>query len=272
MASLAIQQFQTIVYEYYHQHGRHDLLWRQAEADDTFDPYKILVSELMLQQTQVSRVTPKYEAFLACFPCVSDLAKAPLGEVLRIWVGLGYNRRARYLHQAAEQLMANNHGQLPLSQHELMELPGVGFNTAGAIAAYAYNAPVVFVETNIRSVFIHHFFQDGTEIADTEITELVREALDRDNSRLWYWALMDYGSFLKRSIGNVSQASKSYTRQSKFQGSRRQIRGQVIRALQTQSLDQEQLLTLVPDERLQGILADLTHEGLIQDSEGVFRL
>jgi A/G-specific adenine glycosylase len=263
MGTSAIQQFQADVYDYYDQHGRHDLAWRLGEPDGSFDPYKILVSELMLQQTQVVRVTPKYAAFLKQFPTVAKLAAVPLGDVLRVWTGLGYNRRAKYLHLAAQHVMADNAGQFPRTQLELTKLPGVGMNTAGAIMAYAYNEPVVFIETNIRTVFIHHFFHDQTMITDDAIRVLVTDTLDQENPRLWYWALMDYGSHLKRTVGNLSTASTLYTKQSQFQGSRRQIRGQILRLLGNGPLTISQLIDHISDERLMSTLSELVAEGLV---------
>jgi A/G-specific adenine glycosylase len=264
MRSMLIKQFQTIVYEYYGMSGRHDLPWRKSEPDGSFDPYKILVSELMLQQTQVTRVTTKYSEFLSQFPNATTLAAAPLGDVLRAWSGLGYNRRAQFLHRAAQQIVTTGQGRFPRSQLELTQLPGIGTNTAGAIMAYAYNQPVVFVETNIRTVFIHHFFHNQIQIGDTAVLERVMEALDREDPRHWYWALMDYGSHLKRSVGNVNRLSASYAKQSTFHGSRRQIRGQILRALQGNPQRLDQLQARITDERLDAILVQLVAEGLIQ--------
>jgi A/G-specific adenine glycosylase len=217
--------FQELVWNYYHDFGRHDLAWRQPEPDGSFDPYKIMVSELMLQQTQVQRVITKYKEFLALFPDVASLAQAQLGDVLRVWMGLGYNRRAKFLHQSATMVMADFGSVFPTDTAQLVKLPGVGINTAGAIASYAYNQPVVFVETNIRTVIIHHFFNDHTGIADKDILKLVEQTLDHEHPREWYWALMDYGSYLKQTVGNVSRQSKTYAKQSTFAGSKRQIRG-----------------------------------------------
>ncbi len=257
------QAFQKTVREYYKLHARHDLPWRQPEPDGTFDPYKIMVSELMLQQTQVARVIPKYHEFLAKFPTISTLAEAPLAEVLRAWSGLGYNRRAKFLHEAAQQLVREYQGVFPQSILELKQLPGIGANTAGAIVAYAFNQPVVFIETNIRTVFIHHFFHDQTDIADRAIIELVEQTLDRQNPRDWYWALMDYGSYLKQTVGSLNQQSRQYTKQSKFQGSKRQIRGQVIRLLGDSSYTRAELQTAVNDKRLDTVLQELLDEHLI---------
>ena len=286
--------FQKVVWDYFAAHGRHDLPWRLPEADSSFDPYKILVSEIMLQQTQVGRVWPKYEAFLQAFPTVQDLAAAPLGDVLIAWQGLGYNRRAKFLWQAAQRVVNDFDSMFPHTQAELTTLPGVGTNTAGAIMAYAYDAPVAFVETNIRTVFIHHFFQDQTGISDKEILELVKLTLpqegkeqpnkmysilpssDREKplglSRMWYWALMDYGVHLKQSVGNLSRASKSYAKQSAFEGSLRQIRGHVLRLLSDGPRTSEDLAAKITDKRLSSVLQKLEQEELIKHRSNTYGL
>lgn len=261
-------EFRDIVWDYYAKHGR-DLLWRQPEANGSFDPYKILVSEIMLQQTQVTRVTQKYVEFLNAFPSVSHLASASLGDVLRLWSGLGYNRRAKFLWQAANKLVSEYGGQFPSSQKELVGLPGVGVNTAGAICAYAFNQPVVFIETNVRTAYIHHFFADRHDVHDKELVPLIKQTVDKENPREWYWALMDYGSFLKTTVGNVSRSSKHYTKQSTFEGSKRQIRGQVLKLLSSGQLSQAELTAKILDDRLASVLEDLQKEELIlRDNKG----
>lgn len=255
--------FTETVWEYYHEHGR-DMPWRHAEPNGTFDPYKIMVSEIMLQQTQVLRVIPKYEAFLQEFPDVQSLARAPLSKVLGQWSGLGYNRRAKFLHQAAQQIMQQNAGSFPTTLNTLSMLPGIGHNTAAAIMNYAYSQPTPFLETNIRTVYIYHFFAAHPElVTDKELLPLVAETIDQENPREWFWALMDYGSHLKATVGNLSRQSKHYTKQSKFEGSKRQIRGQVLRLLLEQPHTTRKLKQLIPDERLTAVLADLCTEGLI---------
>lgn len=266
------QQFQETVWEYYRAHGRHKLPWRIAEPDGCFDPYKIMVSEFMLQQTQVARAIPKYLTFLQQFPTVDAVAAAPLGQVLRAWSGLGYNRRAKFLQQAAQQLAGVHQGAFPRSPEELTLLPGIGRNTAGAIAAYAFNEPVVFIETNIRTVYLHHFFAKQEAVADKALLMLIAQTLEVEGPREWYWALMDYGSYLKRTAGNPNRLSKSYTRQSAFQGSKRQLRGQVIRVLGKASRTAAQLQKELVDERLALVLVELQREGLIRLQNGRYRL
>jgi len=257
------QEFFTLLWEYYESHGRHDLPWRLPDEHGEFDPYKIMVSEIMLQQTQVNRVIPKYQIFLTHFPTIKALARAPLGDVLRIWQGLGYNRRAKFLWQAAQKVMNDFDGSMPSTEMELMNLPGIGKNTAGAILAYAYNQPAVFIETNIRTVYIHHFFADKQGIDDKELIPIITQTLDTKNPRIFYWALMDYGTHLKQTKGNLNKLSKSYTKQSKFHGSKRQIRGAVIRLLSKGSHTYNDLMNKIQDERLETILEDLVAEGLI---------
>lgn len=257
-----IEGFQQTVLAYYQEYGRHGLPWRRPEADGSFDPYKVLVSEVMLQQTQVPRVVPKFEQFLAQFPSCMVLARAPLAEVLKAWSGLGYNRRAKFLWQAAQKVANDYKGVLPATTAELTALPGVGSNTAGALLAYAYNKPAIFIETNIRTVFIHHFFPGQEQVSDKDIVHLVASALP-DDVRSWYWGLMDYGTYLKQEMGNVSVRSRHYKKQSTFQGSRRQIRGQVLRVLSKGPATFVQLRQQNLDERLPEVLAALVNEGMI---------
>lgn len=222
------RQFIEAVWLFFKESGRSDLPWRQ-----THNPYNVLVSELMLQQTQVDRVIPKYQAFITQWPTLSDLAKAPLSKVLMMWQGLGYNRRAKFLLEAAKHVSIQLGGKFPESYGELQTLPGVGPYTAGAIMAFAYNTPVPLIETNVRRVFIHHFFKDQTGVTDAEILKLVKKTLPTENVRIWYAALMDYGASLKKEYGNMNVQSKHYTKQSKFEGSDRQIRGAIVRYLAT---------------------------------------
>ncbi|HNS65921.1 MAG TPA: A/G-specific adenine glycosylase, partial [Candidatus Woesebacteria bacterium] len=187
MRKQEIESFQRYITIWYQKYGRHTLPWRL-----TTDPYAILVSELMLQQTQVSRVIPKYKVFLKRFPNLKSLKSSSLADVLIFWQGLGYNRRAKYLWQLAKTTQI-----LPSSQVELEKLPGIGPYTASAICAFAFNQPTPMIETNIRSVFLYHFFPDQKNVSDRDLVPLVSSAVDQSNPRRWYWALMDYGSYLK---------------------------------------------------------------------------
>jgi A/G-specific adenine glycosylase len=266
-----IVEFRDSIWKHYEKHGR-QLPWREPEPDGNFDPYKILLSEIMLQQTQVKRVIPKYQQFLVAFPNIKALSRASLAEVLRLWNGLGYNRRAQYLLHTAQTVANNFREQFPQSEIELMKLPGIGHNTAGAILAYAFNQPSLFVETNVRTVYIHHFFSDANEVDDKEITALLKQTLDYKNPREFYWALMDYGSWLKVVVGNNINKSRHYKKQSTFIGSKRQIRGVVVRILASTPSAYHQLNSRIADQRLKSVLVDLQKENLITKNGGLFYL
>lgn len=200
--------------------------WRQTQ-----DPYQILVSELMLQQTQTHRVEPKFAAFIAAYPTVAVLAQAPLRDVYALWQGLGYNRRARFLHAAAQYVVASCDGRMPDTYEQLLTLPGVGPYTAAAVAAFAYNKPVVMIETNIRTVYLHHFFPNTKDVPDSELLWLIQQTLPVRDSRRWYAALMDYGAYLKVTQPNPSRRSKHHTKQKPFSGSVREVRGAIMRLI-----------------------------------------
>ncbi|MFZ3009544.1 MAG: hypothetical protein WA030_00805 [Candidatus Microsaccharimonas sp.] len=248
-----------------------ELIWQKARElyrpmpwRDTTDPYFVLVSELMLQQTQVDRVIPKFNDFVTKLPTIDALAKAKLAEVLIAWSGLGYNRRAKFLHETAQKVVADFDGTIPDTLNDLVSLPGVGQSTAGAILAYGFNQPVVFIETNIRTVYFHHFFGDQTELSDKDLYKVVESTLDQEHPREWYWAMMDYGSFLKKQgLGRIDQ-SRHYKKQSPFKGSLREVRGAIVGALAKGPLTEGVLRTLVPDdERFEIALTALLAEGLI---------
>lgn len=257
-----VQQFYQALWDTYEGHGRNDLPWRHQRPDGSIDAYAVLVSEFMLQQTQVSRVIPKYHDFLRQFPSVDSLARAPWAAVLSAWSGLGYNRRAKYLHQAAQSL----HGALkPWSLDQLTELKGIGHNTAAATLVYSYNQAHVFIETNVRSVYLQHFFPDEPTVSDKQILQTVSDTLDRENPRQFYWAIMDYGAWLKRRGKGQLERSASYKKQSPFVGSRRQLRGQILRELQLNgSTSVIRLHEVLPDDRLDAALEDLATESLIK--------
>jgi A/G-specific adenine glycosylase len=190
-----------------------------------------MVSEIMLQQTQVDRVIPMFEAFIKRFPTAESLAAAPVADVIRLWQGLGYNRRGLNLQKAAQIIDREYNGQLPSELEELLKLPGIGHYTAPAIQAFAFNLPSIVIETNIRAVFIHHFFPETEKVSDDELVPLIEQTLDRKNPRRWYSALMDYGSHLKSQIANPTRRSQTHTKQSRFEGSARQVRGQILKLL-----------------------------------------
>jgi A/G-specific adenine glycosylase len=258
--AMCYKQFRKLVITFYQSHARR-FAWRH-----TSNPYHILVSEIMLQQTQTYRVEPKYQAFIAAFPTITSLAQAPFVEVLRLWKGLGYNRRARALHTTANILLATNHGTVPASLERLLQLPGIGPGTAGAILAYAFNQPVTFIETNIRTVFLHFFFKNKLGIHDRELIPFIEQTLDRENPRDWYYALTDLGVALKATYQNPSRRSKHHTTQNKFEGSDRQLRGKIIAAyLDNLTISTHNLATQLnqPLARVQKLTAQLMREKLI---------
>ncbi len=256
----AIQRFQSEVYVHYHAHPR-PLPWRETE-----DPYQILVSEIMLQQTRVERVVEKYREFLAAFPDLTALAQAPLRDVLHVWQGLGYNRRAIALKETAKKVVQDFDGALPGSAEQLRSLPGIGPYTAGAIAAFAFHQPVPIIETNIRTVYIQCFFAERQDVKDSEIMPLIQATLDRNNPREWYYALMDYGVMLKQTHGNPSRKSAHHTRQSRFEGSDRQIRGKILKLLLQKPLSgKDEIFQAIKEDplRLDKILKGLKKDGFI---------
>ena len=261
--SPAATTFQDAIWDYYRKNAR-DLPWRH----EPFEAYKVLVSEIMLQQTQAPRVIPKYRSFLQKFPTLGTLAEASLADVLREWSGLGYNRRAKYLHEAAKSLQ----GKSRWSLDDLVSCKGIGANTAAAVLVYSYNEPLVFIETNIRTVYIHHFFNGKESIGDKELLPLIEATLDTEHPREFYYALMDYGTHLKKTVGNTSQRSKQYARQSKFEGSKRQIRGAVLRQLAASGKSIKELQVVIADERLAAVLDELTKDGLISSVNGRYHL
>jgi A/G-specific adenine glycosylase len=255
-----IKEFQNAVLGYYHDHGR-DLPWRK-----TTDPYGILVSEIMLQQTQVERVSVKFPAFIAMFPDFGSLSEAPLPDVLLAWQGMGYNRRAVSLQRSARRVVEEYDGILPQDPEILATFPGIGRATAASICAFAFNMPVVFIETNIRRVFIHYFFGDSETVDDTEILPRVKKTLYRKDPRTWYNALMDLGTDLKTTVGNPNRRSRHYTKQAAFEGSDRKIRGSILRILLAGGrLTQKAILQKFTEEedRLIRILKNLEDEGFI---------
>jgi A/G-specific adenine glycosylase len=195
------------------------------------DPYGVLVSEVMLQQTQVTRVTDRWVEWMAVFPTIDALAAAPLAEVLERWQGLGYNRRAVALKRCAEQVAERFAGMLPADPALLATLPGIGPATAAAVVNYAYAMPAPFIETNVRAALLHAFFADADDVPDRELRPIVEAVWDDDDPRGWGYALTDYGAHLKRTLPNPSRRSRHHVRQSPFEGSRRQKRARLLRAV-----------------------------------------
>lgn len=256
----AIDRFRQTIYQYYADHRR-EMPWR-----DSRDPYHILVSEIMLQQTQVERVIVKYEQFISTFPDFNSVSKVPLQDVLRVWQGLGYNRRAIALQTICRLVVTEYDGVLPNSVATLQTFPGIGPATAGAICAFAFSQPTVFIETNIRRVFLHFFFPNQHGVKDKEILPLVERTLDTRSPRRWYHALMDYGAMLKKENHNPNRRSAHYSRQAPFQGSNREIRGILLKILLARpELTEEELIRSVDrnPERVRPIINQLTKEGFL---------
>lgn len=262
------QKFIRTVWTYYHTHKR-DFPWRR-----THNPYHILVSEVMLQQTQTSRVEGKYRAFLTRFPSVSALASAPFAEVLRVWQGLGYNRRALYLHKTAKIIVKEYGGIVPRDPKVLEQLPGIGHYTACAISTFAFGEPQVFIETNIRGVYLHHFFPTRKMVSDAELIPLIEQTLDVPNPSLWYAALMDYGAYLKAQGENPSRRSAHHTRQKPFKGSEREVRGALLREISVRAQNSIVLAKRLsfPRERIEKNLSALVREGLISKKRNGYAL
>lgn len=269
VTEMAIREFRDTVYAYYREHGRR-LPWRYIDS-----PYHILVSEFMLQQTQVDRVLTKYDPFISRFPDIGAVAHASLRDILAEWQGLGYNRRAANLHKAAQKVVHDFNGTIPDCAETLRALPGVGPSTAGAVVAFAFNKPAVFIETNIRRVFIHFFFPGADKVSDKQILPLVERALDRTDPRSWYYALMDYGVMLASRESNPNRRSAHYHRQSRFENSDRQIRGMILKTLVAHpALALEDLVQSVPrdPERTRIIVDKLQKEGILTRKKDVLSI
>lgn len=261
--------FQAII-KHYHTHKRRTFPWREH-----ITPYHVVVSEIMLQQTQTDRVIGKFELFTTQFPDFQALATAPFHDVLRFWKGLGYNRRAMALQKIAQIVVADHDGKLPAIPEVLETFPGIGKATARSIVAFAFNQPTAFIETNIRTVFIYFFFKNRTDVHDKELEPLISKTVDLKNPREWYYALMDYGVMLKKTVGNVSRLSSHYTKQSKFQGSDRQIRGMILQILLDQpGIKQTQLVAMLnkDEQRVSKIVHDLCAEGFACNHNGALVL
>lgn len=272
-------ELQRLILGWYRRNGRHELPWRK-----TLDPYKILVSEVMLQQTQVPRVLEKYQQFLRLFPTVKTLARASPRAVLEAWQGLGYNRRALNLARAAQKIQSEFHGAFPRDPAVLETLPGVGKYTARAVSVFAWNRPEAFIETNIRRVFIHFFFPRQKKVSDDDLLPLIEKALWRKNPRRWYWALMDYGALALKGIPNPNRRSRHYARQSPFLGSGRYARARVLKFLLKRARGAtvpelirwchgDQLLKQYASaETLSGILRALENERFLQSTDSRWRV
>lgn len=260
LSSTVVAQAQSIIYDYYREHRR-PFPWR-----DEISPYRVVVSEIMLQQTQTDRVVAKFDQFIAAFPDFGSLAQASFEEVLACWKGLGYNRRARALHQIAQRIVAEYNGDLPNDPLVLETFPGIGHATARSIVAFAYDIPTVFIETNLRTVCIYLFFEGQQGVHDKMIFPILEKICDYRSPRAWCYALMDYGVMLKKRVGNLCKLSAHYAKQSKFHGSDRQLRGKILQCLldhKTLQCGEIAALTQESEERVERLINDLAKDGLL---------
>jgi A/G-specific adenine glycosylase len=264
-----IEEFVRTIYANYETAGR-VFPWRERRS-----PWGVLLSEFMLQQTQTDRVIPYWERWMAKWPNPEDVAKAGAEEVMREWSGLGYNRRGRYVRECARVIAGDYGGRVPDTPAALLPLPGIGPYTAGAIACFAYDYPAVFIETNIRAVVIHFFFQDESAVQDGAILPILEKSLDRKNPRVWNWALMDYGAALKKLTPNPSRRSAHYTKQSPFEGSFRQLRGRLVRSLVSQgpaAAEELRRRTGMDGGDFYRVLDALEKEYMVAEDAGVYRI
>lgn len=263
------RQLQDLVLGFYQNHGK-NYPWRNNAS-----PYSTLVSEFMLQQTQGDRVAVKFIQFLETFPDIKTLAEANLADVLALWQGLGYNRRARFLHETSKLIQNEHSGTVPNNTEILQSFPGIGYPTACAIRAYAYNEPVIYIETNIRTVFIHHFFHDKDKVSDSDLLPLVEKALVKDEPALWYNALMDYGVMLKKQLPNPGRKSRHHVRQTKFKGSRRELRGRIIaylvknKSASTKDIADSTGRTI---DEVESVFEDMCKEGMVAEERNIYRI
>ncbi len=256
-----IELFQKFIYDYYKNHKR------KFPFREKITPYNVLISEIMLQQTQTSRVSEKFLKFIKKFPDFLSLSNASTEEVLKEWKGLGYNRRAIALKEIAQRVINDFNGELPDSIETLQSFPQIGYNTASSILTFAFNIPTVFIETNVRRVYIFFFFPNKKKINDKEILPIVEKTIDKNNPREWYYALMDYGVMLKKKFPDLGRTSIHYKKQSAFEGSNRQIRGKILKMMiKNQVITKSKIIDKfknLSSGRINSILSQLEKEGFI---------
>ena len=261
LTSHVIELFRKLIYSYF-KNNRRDFPFRKE-----ITPYNVLVSEIMLQQTQTGRVAEKYLEFTEEFPDFLSLSNASNEKLLKVWQGMGYNRRALALKQIAKTVVTDFNGNLPDSIDILKSFPQIGHNTASSILAFAFDKPSIFIETNIRRVYIYFFFPRKKKINDKNILPVVERTVDRDNPREWYYALMDYGVMLKKTHPELNKRSSHYRKQSPFKGSNRQIRGKILKILTDESVLLESTLSKklqLSIDKMRPILQQLEREGFIK--------
>jgi A/G-specific adenine glycosylase len=259
-----IQEFQKKVFSFY-QKNKRDLPWRK-----TTDPYKILLSELMLQQTQVNRVILYYEKWITRWPDIHALASASLAEVLQAWMGLGYNTRAINLHKAARKIVTEFDNDVLEAMKQYKEIPGVGRYTSQAVQIFSTNADIVTIDTNIRRIFIKEFHLPE-KVSDKELWRLAEKCLPKGRSREWHNALMDYGAL---HLTSQKTGIKPKTQQSRFEGSDRQIRARILRCLlnDTMSLSELKKTFRIEQKRLRRILDKMVTEKIIVNNNNSYQL
>ncbi len=265
-----IELFQKLIYDYYRNHKR------KFPFREKITPYNVLISEIMLQQTQTGRVSEKFSKFIAKFPDFSSLSSASFEEVLIEWKGLGYNRRAIALKKIAETVINDFSGELPDSLEILKSFPHIGHNTASSILTFAFNKPMSFIETNTRRVYIYFFFPNKSKVNDKEIMTIIKKTIDKNNPREWYYALMDYGVMLKKIHPELNKKSAHYRKQAPFKGSTRQVRGELLKMLIKKGkmeITQIQEQSKINDmKRIIKILDQLKKEGFIEIKEDTVKL
>jgi len=272
-----IAAFRRAVLDLYEREGR-DFAWRR-----TADPWAILVSEVMLQQTQTARVAPKFDAWMARFPDAASLAAASTADVYDAWRGLGYNSRGLRLRACATLCVEKYGGVPPADERLLLELPGVGRYTARAVLAFAYGISSAFLETNIRAALIFHFFPKQERVSDRALEAVAASLLaggllaggllDGTDPRTWYYALMDYGAWLKKREPNPARKAAAYARQSRFEGSVRQARGAILRIIATNgqaSLEQVAAEAGIDYSRATEAARGLLRDGMIRQDGQTF--
>ncbi len=269
LSSTVINEVRQIIWSY-HAASRRSFPWREH-----ITPYRVIVSEVMLQQTQTYRVEPKFVAFIERFPTFESLANAPFDEVLRYWKGLGYNRRAQNLQRIAQTIRTEHGNSVPNNPELLQKLPGLGAATASSICTFINNTPTVFLETNVRTVLIYFFFDASRPVHDKELLPIAEKLLDHTQPREWYYALMDVGVLLKKRVGNLTRLSNAYTKQSRFEGSRRQIRGKILELLlasPTRSIQELEELVADKQKRTAHVIEELLQEQFLILKENILYL
>ncbi len=265
-----IELFHKFIFDYYKNYKR------KFPFRERITPFNVLVSEIMLQQTQTGRVSEKFIEFIKRFPDFLSLSKASLEEVLKEWKGLGYNRRAIALKKIAEMIINDFNGELPDSLETLKTFPQIGHNTASSIITFAFNKPMAFIETNIRRVYIYFFFPNKIKVNDKEIMTIVKRTINKNNPREWYYALMDYGVMLKKTHPELNKRSAHYRKQAPFNGSTRQIRGELIKLLIKEGKikipEIQEKINIKDTKRIKEILNQLKKEGFIEIKEDIVKL